>query len=41
MEKVKTFLYRKLKSGDWYISAEDAVYYGFADSIIDSWQKLK
>lgn len=40
MEKVKAFLYRKLKSGDWYISAEDAVHYGFADSIIDSWQKL-
>ena len=40
IEKVKTYLFRKLKSGDWYISAEDAVYYGFADEIIDSWQKL-
>ncbi len=39
-DKVKTFLSRKLKSGDWYINAEDAVYYGFADEIIDSWQKL-
>lgn len=40
VEKIKTFLYRKLKSGDWYIGADDAVYYGFADSIIDSWAKL-
>ena len=40
IDKVKTYLFRKLKSGDWYISAEDAVYYGFADEIIDSWQKL-
>jgi ATP-dependent protease ClpP protease subunit len=40
VDKVKTYLFRKLKSGDWYIGAEDAVYYGFADEIIDSWQKL-
>ena len=40
MDKVKTYLFRKLKSGDWYMSAEDAVHYGFADEIIDSWQKL-
>lgn len=40
IDKVKTYLFRKLKSGDWYISAEDAVHYGFADGIIDSWQKL-
>ena len=40
VEKVKTYLLRKLKSGDWYINAEDAVHYGFADGIIDSWQKL-
>jgi ATP-dependent protease ClpP protease subunit len=40
VEKVKTFLLRKLKSGDWYLNAEDAVHYGFADRIIDSWQKL-
>lgn len=36
-EKVKTYLYRKLKSGDWYIDAEEAVYYGFADKIIKGW----
>ena len=31
-EKVKGFI-KKLKSGDWYLSHE-AVYYGFADSVI-------
>ena len=36
-DKVKTYLTRKLKSGDWYITAEDAVYYGFADEIAYSW----
>jgi ATP-dependent protease ClpP protease subunit len=37
LEKIKTFLYRKLKSGDWYIGAEEAVYYGFADKVVKSW----
>ena len=37
MDKVKTFLFRKLKSGDWYINAEEAVYYGFADRILKKW----
>ena len=41
VDKVKTYLTRKLKSGDWYINAEDAVYYGFADGVIDSWQNIK
>jgi ATP-dependent protease ClpP protease subunit len=40
LEKVKNFLLRKLKSGDWYLTAEDAVYYGFADEVINSWEKL-
>ena len=39
--KVKNFLNTKLKSGDWYINSEEAVYYVFADEVIDSWQKLK
>lgn len=39
--KVKNFLNTKLKSGDWYINAEEAVYYGFADEIINSWDKIK
>lgn len=37
-DKVKKFLYRKLKSGDWYMDAKEAVYYGFADGIIAKWQ---
>lgn len=41
VDKVKNFLYRKLKSGDWYITADEAVYYGFADEVINTWQKLK
>ena len=40
IDKIKTYLHRKLKSGDWYLNAEDAVYYGFADEIINSWQKI-
>ncbi len=33
-EKVKAFLKRKLKSGDWYLNANEAVYYGFADGVV-------
>lgn len=40
-DKVKKFLYRKLKSGDWYLNSEEAVYYGFADRVVNSWQNLK
>lgn len=35
--QVKQFLMRKFKSGDWYLSAEEAVYHGFADKVIASW----
>ncbi len=38
--KVKNYLYTKLKSGDWFINAHDAVYYGFADEVIDSWHQI-
>jgi ATP-dependent protease ClpP protease subunit len=35
--KVKSFLTRKLKDkSDWYLSAEESVYYGFADGLIGS-----
>lgn len=40
ISKIKNYLNTKLKSGDWYINAEEAVYYGFADKIITSWQKI-
>jgi ATP-dependent protease ClpP protease subunit len=33
-EKVKRFLKRKLKDGDWYLTAHEAVYYGLADNVI-------
>jgi ATP-dependent protease ClpP protease subunit len=34
-EKVKRYIARKMKSrGDWHLSAEEAVYNGFADGIL-------
>lgn len=41
VSKIKNFLNTKLKSGDWYITAEEAIYYGFADEIIESWNKIQ
>lgn len=37
-EKVKNFLKRKFKDGDWYLNANETVYYGFADHILKSSQ---
>lgn len=37
ISKVKNFLATKLKSGDWYMTAEEAVHYGFADKVITQW----
>ena len=28
------YLKRKLKDGDWYLDANEAVYYGFADAVL-------
>jgi len=36
-KQVKQYLIRKLKSGDWYLNAEDTVYYGFADAVLKDW----
>ena len=33
-EKVKNYLKRKLKDGDWYLDANEAVFYGFADCVL-------
>lgn len=33
-EKARNFIKRKLKDGDWYLTAEEAVYYGFADGVM-------
>lgn len=35
-DQVKKFLYKKLKDGDWYMTPEEAVYYGFADGVLGS-----
>lgn len=36
-KQVKQFLIRKFKQGDWYLQAEEAIYYGFADAILKDW----
>jgi len=33
LSKTKSFIKRKMKDGDWYMSAEEAVHYGFVDGI--------
>ena len=33
-EKVKNYLKRKLKDGDWYLDPNEAVFYGFADCVL-------
>ena len=33
-EKVKNYLKRKLKDGDWYLDPNEAVYYGLADAVL-------
>lgn len=38
IEQVKKYLYKKFKDGDWYLSPEEAVYYGFADGVLGSRQ---
>jgi ATP-dependent protease ClpP protease subunit len=34
IDQVKKYLYKRLKDGDWYMEAEEAVYYGFADGVL-------
>jgi ATP-dependent protease ClpP protease subunit len=33
LSKVKAYIKRKLNNGDWYMSSEEALYYGFIDGI--------
>ncbi len=33
-EKVKNFLRRKFKEGDWYLTSHEAVYYGLSDHVL-------
>jgi len=35
-EKVKNYLKRKLKDGDWYLDANESVYYGFSDLVLNT-----
>lgn len=35
-DKVRNYLKRKLKDGDWYLDANEAVYYGFADAVLET-----
>jgi len=35
-DKVSRYIKTKLKNGDWYLSANEAVYYGFADAVLNS-----
>ena len=35
-EKVKNYLKRKLKEGDWYLDANESVYYGFSDLVLNT-----
>ena len=35
-EKVRNYLKRKFKDGDWYLDANEAVYYGFADAVLET-----
>lgn len=34
--KIKNYLKRKLKDGDWYLNANETVYYGFADGVLST-----
>ena len=34
--KVRTFIKKKLKAGDWYLNSNEAVYYGFADGVLST-----
>ena len=33
LSKVKSYIKRKMKDGDWYMTAEQAIFYGFADQL--------
>ena len=38
--KVKTYIKRKMKDGDWYLNADQALDYGFIDKIMSKNIKL-
>ena len=34
IEKARNFFMRKLKNGDWYMTPEEAIYYGLSDAVL-------
>ena len=36
LDKVRNHIKRKLKDGDWYLDANEAVYYGLADCVLET-----
>ncbi len=40
LSKVKTYIKRKMKDGDWYLTAEQAVHYGFVDAVFSRSLKI-
>ena len=36
-DKTKKYFIKKFKDGDWYMEPEEAVYYGFADRVVNKW----
>jgi ATP-dependent protease ClpP protease subunit len=40
LSKVKSYIKRKMKDGDWYLTAEESVHYGFADCLFSKSLKL-
>jgi ATP-dependent protease ClpP protease subunit len=39
-KQVKQFLIKKFKDGNWYLTSEEATYYGFCDGVIKDWNEL-
>lgn len=40
LSKVKAYIKRKLKDGDWYMTAKEAVEFGFADNVLSKSLKI-
>ena len=40
LSKVKSYIKRKMKDGDWYMTAEQAVEHGFADHVFSNSLKI-
>jgi ATP-dependent protease ClpP protease subunit len=40
LSRVKSYIKRKMKDGDWYMTADEAVQYGFADAVLPKSLKI-